>query len=167
MSFKKIVSFVLVVLTLTACSTALSYNEPNPASSPVALATVQGYFAREGILASRSAVVTSIDNKDCTTLLGGSNHQTYVTPGPHLFVVTASIARPNLLSGPGQFGAILDLTATLKPGQHYHLNGYVNGARVYVWMEDQNGQRVSKIAVRNYSAIQTDPVFMPMVMPSK
>ena len=67
-----------------------------------------------------------------------------LTPGKHSLVVMNDYVTSCAQRGTN--GGLTEFDAVLKPGVHYHLNGKLENAHVYSWLENEQGQRVSEVA---------------------
>lgn len=152
----RLIALPFLAALLVSCA---SYQQPNSANA----ATVSGSSTRNGFFDWSTTSVYTIDNQLVLSAWSVES-KIRVSPGMHRFMVFTQFDR-NFFDG-GPYEARTDVTATLRPNQHYRFVSKVDGSKVKVWAVNNQGQPLTSVVSSSYMATPR-PIVIPIIVPAR
>lgn len=154
-------NFLLAVFALSGCATTVNPTKVDPANSA---GIVNQMDRSRGFFNWRLFILQAADSVPVVYALmsDGRDDTVLVREGTRRLVVRASFSTQY---GVGPWEAIVFLTATVKSGRTYLINGEVRDNLYFVWLEDpQSHEKISAEGSAPYQPGRRDsaPIFVPL-----
>ncbi len=156
LGLKQVGTLILMAFSITACMK--NYSTPRKSLSGPALATIAGTITKEYFMVTSLTEITSIDGRRVSNVFGKTKSIQTLKPGKHKLIVDAAFTR-GFASAP--MYALIQLPVRVKSGRHYKLKSKLVGKKIYAWLANKHGKRVSPMRAGVYHIVpKRHPIYL-------